>query len=106
MASLWNYENECYFTYPFGADNDRVDINELEYCYWLDETPEDQVISSIKQSINASSSDSYNRIKQKADDLTYWALLEEKFKKEYFKRTLANNAMNFWEIVQFFKDNI
>ena len=35
-----------------------------------------------------------------------WVTLEEKFKKEYFKRLLNNNPMLYWEIVQFFKDNV
>ena len=35
-----------------------------------------------------------------------WVTLEAKFKAEYFKRLLNNNPMLYWEIVQFFKDNV
>jgi hypothetical protein len=35
-----------------------------------------------------------------------WQLLEEKFCKEWNKRILANNRMQYWEINQWYKDNV
>lgn len=35
-----------------------------------------------------------------------WQVLEEKFCKEWNKRIFANNRMHYWEINQWYKDNI
>lgn len=61
---------------------------------WLDEEPYGES--------NLEAAKLYIKSKQNID----WVTLEAKFKAEYFKRLLNNNPMLYWEIVQFFKDNI
>lgn len=59
-------------------DGETYRLEELIECYWL---------------------------KEESKELD-WQLLEEKFCKEWNKRIFANNRMQYWEINQWFKDNI
>ena len=85
------FENSKKGVFFYDEDNP-VFIKTCEDCYWLDETSEDY--SGAKIPIYT--------IEKKVD----WQLLEEKFCKEWNKRIFANNRMHYWEINQWYKDNI
>jgi hypothetical protein len=76
VGYYYNKKGKEYFSEAF--DGETYKLEELTECYWL---------------------------KEESKELN-WQVLEEKFCKEWNKRIFANNRMQYWEINQWYKDNV
>jgi hypothetical protein len=84
------------FSSPFGADSDiyRIDDETILDILWIDELETDK---------NKIFVNTLPRVYQKYLD---WDEINKRFTKAYFDRIYVNNHMLYYEIVEWFKNNL
>lgn len=85
-----------HFSSPFDAESDiyRIDDESIKDILWIDESETDK---------NKIFTNTLPRVYQKYLD---WDEIDKRFKKTYFDRVYANNSMLYYEIMEWFKNNL
>jgi len=102
-GSSFNEDKDGVYFYSYGDETEY--IKDCKEVYWLDESSQSLVdlLKPLDLELDKLKLENAVLKTKKQQD---WVTLEEKFKAEYFKRLLNNNPMLYWEIVQWFKDNV